>query len=167
MIKDRPTTRTFRKIDRCMGELNPVNKSLCLEMVCESNYYKLLRLAPDFSQIDAAAVAVARGKPSLHLKVIEKAPYTRTLELSHCFDKENSPSLEPAVKLQVYLDTRSVEVLHDAFRPPFVKALKRLPESRALMDYKWSLNYFLEKWLSHCLQSGYRFNSEATLEQAV
>ncbi|NTV79110.1 MAG: DUF1249 domain-containing protein, partial [Clostridiales bacterium] len=31
----------------------------------------------------------------------------------------------------------------------------------AIMDYKWRLNYFLSKWLDHCLQADYQFQNQA------
>ena len=56
-----------------------------------------------------------------------------------------------------YLDAESAEVLADHNRPHIAHALKRTERVEEIMDYKWSLNYFLEKWLNHCLRLGYRF----------
>ena len=83
-----------------------------------------------------------------------------TLLLSHYFDVESEYFLEPAVKIRIYLDARLVEVLRDHVRPDVCKAIKDPGQIRDIMDYKWSLNYFLEKWLNHCLQTDYRFRTD-------
>lgn len=150
-----------------MGALNPVNKSFCLEKLCESNFYKLMRLAPNLSQIDEQAVAQAQGKPSLHLRMIDRAPYTLTVELSHYFAEASEILGEPALRIRIYLDTRSAEVLCDEARPPACRAKTHMGNAIQLMNYKWTLNYFLEKWLNHCLRAGYRFKREESLERAV
>jgi len=33
--------------------------------------------------------------------------------------------------------------------------------SREIMNYKWRLNYFLQKWLDHCLKKDYLFSANA------
>lgn len=140
-----------------MSFLNPVNKSYCLQTICESNYHKLLRLVPNLPSVNQLAVAYVDGKPSLYLNMIEKNPYTLTLELSHYFRENRESSFEPALKIRVYLDTQSVEVLCDHSRPFIRNAFHKNSSARDVLDYKWSLNYFLEKWLDHCLRYGYRF----------
>ncbi len=145
-----------------MCVLEPQEKSYWLAKICEANYERLLRLFPDLAGMDAGAVADADGKPSLHLELLEQSPYTLTLELSHCFSKGFEALLEPAVKIRVYLDARAAEVLSDHARPRVHEALKPEIKSREVMDYKWSLNYFLTRWLDHCLASNYRFSAART-----
>ena len=140
-----------------MSVLNPVNKSYWLAKLCEANYVKLVALIPGLDYIPQTAIASADGKPSLHLKLIERSPYTLTLELTHCFTWEFEALLEPAVKIRIYLDAQAAEVLNDHERPCVLDALKHDPSARNVLDYKWSLNYFLSQWLDHCLQSNYRF----------
>jgi uncharacterized protein YqiB (DUF1249 family) len=142
-----------------MSALNPINKSYWLEKLCESNYSKLLCLVPDLANIPESnrVVAYADGKPSLHLRLIRRAPYTLTLELTYCFD-QGLEAFEPAVKIRVYLDARAAEVLSDHCRPFVLDALKSNRSGREVLDYKWSLNYFLYKWLDHCLKNHYRFS---------
>ena len=140
-----------------MSSFDPVNKSYWLASLCESNYLKLARLIPDLDLIPPSASAQVDGKPSLLLKLIERSPYTLTLELSHCFAWGFETLLEPAVILRVYLDARVVEVLSDHARPFVRDAIKDGITPRGVMDYKWSLNYFLSQWLDHCLESHYSF----------
>jgi len=133
-----------------MGGFEPEEKSYWLAKVCEANYDRLLRLIPDLGGMAQSAVASADGKPSLHLAMLEHSPHTVTLELSHRFSLGQQPLLEPAVKIRVYLDARAAEVLSDRPRPGEAPG-------RELMDRKWTLNYFLSRWLEHCLASNYRF----------
>ncbi len=133
-------------------------KSYWLAKLCEANYQRLLRLIPDLNVMEECAIAFADGKPSLHLEMLEQSPYTLTLELSHCFGTEFDALSEPAVKIRVYLDARAAEVLSDHARPKVHEALKPEVKAREVMDYKWSLNYFLSRWLDHCLACNYRFN---------
>lgn len=142
-----------------MGRLEPVNKSWCLQQLCASNYQKLLRLVPDLGALEQSAAGYALGKPQLHVSILDKSPYTLTLQLSHCFtDRESAQLFEPALKVRVYLDAQLAEVLRDQERPGLAGGCKKNSISRDIMDYKWTLNYFLQKWLDHCLQLRYRFH---------
>jgi uncharacterized protein YqiB (DUF1249 family) len=143
-----------------MPTINLIDKSSSLEQICEANYHKLIRLIPDLPSIKRNVIGYASGKPALHIEIIEKAPYTLTLLLSYCFGMKPKNLLEPAVKIRVYLDARMVEVLRDHVRPDVRRAFQDPGQIQDIMDYKWSLNYFLEKWLNHCLQTDYQFRAE-------
>ena len=140
-----------------MSRFDPQEKSYWLAKLCEANYERLLRLIPNLPGLAQSAVASADGKPSLHLRLLEHSPYTVTLELSHCFSLGLESLPEPAVKIRVYLDARAAEVLSDRDRPGLRDALRREAQAREVMDYKWTLNYFLSQWLEHCLACNYRF----------
>ena len=142
-----------------MSFLNASNKSYWLSRLCEANYAKILALIPDLPRIERSVTATVVGKPSLHIRVLERCPYTLTLELTHSFSEGFESLFEPAVHLRVYLDARAVEVLSDHDRPSIAFALERYPQPRQVLDYKWTLNYFLSRWLDHCAQSRYRFVS--------
>ena len=146
-----------------MSEVNPVNKSFCLEKICESNYQKLLRLIPNLYNIHSRAIGQHPNKPTLHLKIIERTAYTLTLQLTHCFPDTPAELFEPAVKIRLYDDAKLAEVLRDHCRTDVFKVVTDNSQSKKIMDYKWSLNYFLGKWLDYCLQTDYQF--EAKLEE--
>ncbi len=137
----------------------PQEKSYWLAKLCEANYERLLRLIPTLRGVAESSVAFADGKPSLHLELLEHSPYTATLELSHCFCKGFDDLLEPAVKIRVYFDARAAEVLSDHARPVVREFLRNERKPREIMDYKWALNYFLSRWLDHCLACNYRFQA--------
>lgn len=138
--------------------VNPVNKSLCLEQMCASNYHKLFQLIPELTTFKDCATGLAPRQTALHIKVLERTPYTLTVELSHCFDRDLSAFFAPAVKIRIYLDAQLAEVLSDHSRASVAQIFKDPAPSRDIMNYKWRLNYFLQKWLDHCLLKDYRFS---------
>jgi hypothetical protein len=141
-----------------MSLLHPINTSFCLEQICESNFQKLLRLIPGLPSIKEAAIGLAAAQTTLYLEVIEETPYTKTVELSHCFNDNANELMAPAVIIRVYLDARLAEVLSDHARARVAKVFPDPRQSTDIMHYKWRLNYFLQKWLDHCLSKHYRFS---------
>jgi uncharacterized protein len=145
-----------------MSFLNPINKSLCLEQVCAANFEKIFRLIPELKTIKHNAVGLAPNNTTLHLKMIEQTTYTLTIELSHCFSKHPEEFFEPGVKIRIYLDAHLAEVLSDHARPAVSRAFDDLSLCREIMHYKWRLNFFLQKWLDHCLAKDYQFMTKPT-----
>ena len=141
-----------------MSYINPVNKSFCLEQMCASNYQKLFKLIPELLALKKAAVGVALNNTPLHITVIENTPYTMMIELNHCFNHNKHECFEPSVKIRLYLDAQLAEVMSDQSRSPIALAFKDKSLSLDIMNYKWRLNYFLQKWLDHCLKKGYQFS---------
>ena len=144
-----------------MSFVHPVNMSFCLEQLCESNYQKLFKLIPNLLDIEEAATGLADRHSTLHLKVIEQTPYTLTIELSHCFSKNRDELLEPAVLIRIYLDVQLAEVLSDHARLNVSQVYKDPGLILDIMNYKWRLNYFLQKWLDHCLKKDYEFKVDS------
>ncbi len=109
----------------------------------------------------ATAIGLAPHHTTLHLEVIERTPYTMTVELSHCFNRDKEELLAPAVKIRIYLDAQLAEVLSDHARAGVTQVFKDPGLSLEIMNYKWRLNYFLQKWLDHCLKKNYLFSANA------
>ncbi|MCK5121581.1 MAG: DUF1249 domain-containing protein [Methylococcales bacterium] len=142
-----------------MSLVHPVNTSLCLEKLCESNFDKLFCLIPNLCSFKQHATGETTNKPSLHLKIIERTKHTLTVELSHTFNENLNSFIGPAVKIRIYLDANLAEVLKDHVRPMVSKVYKDPAQTIEIMNYKWRLNYFLQKWLDHCLKTNYQFRS--------
>ncbi|MFW5444189.1 MAG: DUF1249 domain-containing protein [Methylococcaceae bacterium] len=142
-----------------MSLVHPVNTSHCLEQLCESNYQKLFCLIPDLCSFQKHATGETSHKPTLYLKIIDRSKHTLTVELSHNFNKNLEDFMEPAVKIRIYLDANLAEVLKDHARTDVSNVFKDPGQSIEIMNYKWRLNYFLQKWLDHCLQTDYKFRS--------
>lgn len=144
-----------------MSQLTLVNTAWCLEKICESNYQKLLRLIPDLEGFDKTAIGRTEHSPDLHLNVLERNPYTMTIELNHCFRRHSAQHriVSPGLRIRVYLDAQLAEVIRDDHRPAVDRVYSNAGAAREIRDYKWRLNYFLQKWLDHCLKTEYRFSS--------
>ncbi len=151
-----------------MSVFTPAEKSLSLHRLCEANYRRLVRLAPDLWQLGPVATARVAGKPALHLRLIERSPFTLVLELTHDFPGRQTALAEPAARIRACLDARTAEMLSDFARPLVHDALRHAALPEAVLDYKWSLNYFLSRWLDHCLAGQYRFQEGCVeVEDAV
>jgi uncharacterized protein YqiB (DUF1249 family) len=142
-----------------MNVFSPVEKSFWLQKVCEHNYEQLKNLIPDWGRIGENSVACVQGKPSLHLRLLERSVYTLVLELTHDFTGRFETQQEPAVKIRVCLDAKTAEVLSDSCRPFVLDALRHHSSAKQILDYKWSHNYFLTRWLEHCLKNNYQFGT--------
>jgi uncharacterized protein YqiB (DUF1249 family) len=147
-----------------MSQFRPINTSLCLEKICESNYQKLFTLIPNLRSFDKIAIGHTDNKPALYLYVLERNPYTLTIELNHCFNSILTELIEPGVKIRIYLDAQLAEVIRDHEHPAVEQVFKTPAYLREIRDYKWRLNYFLDKWLDHCLKINYRFENELVAE---
>lgn len=150
-----------------MTVFNPVEKSLWLQRICEANFGRLARLVPDLRQIGPSATARVAGKPALHLRLIERSRHTLVLELTHDFAGRHGMLAEPAVRIRVCMDARTVEMLSDDARPRVHEALDGPVVPDAVLDYKWTLNYFLSRWLDHCLAGHYRFQDSGPVREAA
>lgn len=145
-----------------MGFIHTKNKPYLLHSVCEDNFHKLLKLIPELKELTTGAVGLSEAKPTLYLTVLEKSPYTALLELSHRFDQKLELDHEPALQIRVYFDAQCAEVLSHHERPEIKEALERSATANDVTEYKWQLNYFFDKWLTHCMKSGYRFIPDPT-----
>jgi len=145
---------------------HPREKSYWLHRLCEANFARLSRLVPDFHAVDTLIRAESPGNPPLHLRLVERAPFTLLLELTHHFSQGVSAILEPQVLLRVSLDARTVEMLSDHQRPDVNQALEGVGHPLAVLDYKWTMNYFLSRWLDHCLTLNYQSSETKGAAQA-
>ncbi len=149
-----------------MSRFRPRNQSYWLAHLFESNYGKLRLLIPDLLELNGDAVAVSSGKPALALTLIERSRYTLTIDLHYRFDSAQQRAAESRFRIRVYLDGKCAEALHEVPRvdesAPNVQDRRRWAQR---LEDKWSANYFLERWLSHCLQSRYRFARSSRTEE--
>ena len=81
-----------------------------------------------------------------------------TIELTHRFINGKNLLEKPAVLICIYLDLKLAEVLNHHGRSSVAQVFKNTGLSHEIMNYKWRLNYFLQKWLDHCINKEYQFN---------
>ncbi|MCG6940728.1 MAG: DUF1249 domain-containing protein [Thiohalocapsa sp.] len=126
-----------------------------LMALCEENYRALMQLAPRLASLSGVHASQRPGHASLELQIIDQAPYTTTLRLTHVFPATGGCSEwlpEPDATLKAYHDAGQVEVLD--LRQTALPIFSHY-QSPALYA-KWKANLFLSKWLGWCLRDGHR-----------
>lgn len=140
---------------------------LCALMaICETNYWRLRKLLlPEFPKFSAGDVFVfslpspgGNTERRLRLKILERSPYTTTLELTEVVsDAEMSRwGLSPQLTARIYHDAKTAEVLTFQKQKNFFGRYEYPNAQMRQQDEKFQLNSLLAEWLNHCLQFGYR-----------
>jgi uncharacterized protein len=114
---------------------------------CEANYWRLLRLLPEFDADHHVFGVGIDGQ--VNIAITERSPYTTTLDIS-----QSPLPLAPRLTVRVYHDARLAEVVAFANRR---RVQPRYEYPNAAMyqpDEKAQWNRFLSEWLSHCLHHG-------------
>ena len=127
----------------------------------ESNYLRLGWLAGALTSLTGNHRSSVRDDCDLLLSVIERTPYTTTLNLTYRLDDPVAAQY-PDMGIRIYHDARVVEAQEWAGAHPHgvLQALRRHAERE--LDQRWARNVMLNKWLEYCLERGHRF-SPATL----
>ena len=121
-----------------------------LMAVYESNYRRLLVLAPGLDTLEAAVSRVP-GCLDLHLRVLERHRYTTLLHLTYYFEEPGGGlRADPDLTIRVYHDARQAEAVA-CTRP------QRGGGDGCTLAGRWRMNRFLEKWLAYCLAQGHGF----------
>lgn len=130
----------------------------------EANYVRLKRLVPDLAGRRAGGRSSAADQMDLHLRILESATYTSTLELTYYFTGHRgtdgeAPVPEPKLVIRVYHDARLAEATYCQDLDPGPR--NRLPfEGRSTCaGEKLVINQFLEKWLIYALKLGHQFEA--------
>ncbi|MES2675036.1 MAG: DUF1249 domain-containing protein [Pseudomonadota bacterium] len=132
--------------------------NLPLQMAeCEANFARLKKLLP--SEGDWREFAVSHGTQEwLHkMHVIERSPYTTTLQLTQIarYAVGSTWLQMPSLTVRMYHDAELAEVLawegHKRLRPRYDYPNRSMYQC----DEKLQINQFLGEWLSLCLKQGY------------
>ena len=124
----------------------------------DSNFRRLMRLAPGLRHMQGRFVSRGVGALDLHLTVLERFKYTTTIQLTYRFPGEAGVLLEPDLAIRLYHDARLAEVMSDArrHRSRTSHHCRRRPGGSEL-ERKWEQSRFLQKWLGYCLRQGHLF----------
>lgn len=132
--------------------------------LCEENYGRITRLAPELAQLPPGVYVSRLGGVLLRLEVQAQRPYTSEIRLTHVFASDSRlEQRDPDALLRVSHDARQLEVL-DVRQGNL--ATTALYEAPGLVN-KWRVNVFVAKWLAYCLVQGYRFDSRAEDQMAA
>lgn len=130
----------------------PQEASYWLARLCEANYRKLWRLLPNLMRPGSSTITSHASAPALHYTLLEQAPHTLTLHLTHLFEHENGHQRLPDMRIRLYLDAEAAEVLEDCARPGVFATFAHSGSPAEILAYKWRMNYFLHRWLDFCLR---------------
>lgn len=124
----------------------------------ERNYVRLLKLIPDLEGIEDTTVSQVGGSPDLHLQVLERSRFTTTLYLTYFFAVEDGGAIaDPGLQVRIYHDAKLVEAMASRYRPGIGAMPPGCIAKLPILDWKWEINLFLDKWLTYCLAQGHRF----------
>lgn len=138
-----------------------------LQRLHEINFQLLLKLIPSLRQIPDASISHVLNAPDLHLRMIERSPYTTVISLTHKFKAGPVSLPAPDLWLRICHDARVVEAIanQDGASPAYARTYTW---HRGLdTDIKWRLNTFAEKWLKACLKQGHEFNTPQSYSHAL
>lgn len=144
----------------------PYKVNLPLQMAeCESNYVRLSKLVAGLQQ-DEYRFMVTRGCQDwlFLLHVIERSPYTTTLQLKQIPVVPVNQWLQmPCLTLRMYHDAKLAEVLawegHKRLRPRYDYPNQQMYQS----DEKLQINQFLGECLALCLNQGRAVDSVTSM----
>lgn len=123
---------------------------------CEANYWRILKLMPDFDACDEREFQISHEaiNARIRLRVDERFAYTSTLEISQQDSGESRWLEAPVLQVRMYHDATMAEVVCIRRRQmagvyPYPNPLMHQPDEKA------QLNSYLGEWLSHCLSHGH------------
>lgn len=134
---------------------------------CEANYLRMTKLVNQhLINKDEFRFLIDRGQHQwLHrVRVLERSPYTTTLELNQTLVGTPSNWLQlPRLTVRIYHDAKLAEVLawegHKRLRPRYEYPNQAMYQA----DEKLQINQFLGELLNRCLQEGYEVDDSTLL----
>jgi len=127
------------------------------ERLYEINYQLLLKLIPQLHKMSTVCVSTVLNAADLHLRVIERSPYTTVISLTHEFMAGPAHLPAPDLWIRVCHDACVAEAIanQDGQSPAHARTYTWHKGLDA--DIKWRLNTFAERWLKECLKQGHQF----------
>ena len=125
--------------------------------VYEQNYILLRRLLPDKENIPESWVSHVAGHLDIHLWVLERAKFTTTLRMTYQFSNNNRAEYEPDLTVRIYHDARTAEAMS-----AIIHGKPRKMRHASTLEWRWSLNRFLNRWLRYSLHQGHHFKPRIT-----
>jgi uncharacterized protein YqiB (DUF1249 family) len=148
MLNDALTTVSWRARPRTF---------VALMGLYESNYIRFAWLAGDVSALEGRHRSRVTADCDLLLNVIERSPYTTTLNLTYLLPDEPQSQAFPDMGVRLYHDARLAEAQQwaHAHEHPALRVLRSRLERE--LDQRWARNVMLNKWLEYCVERGHRF----------
>lgn len=123
----------------------------------ESNYLRLHWLLDDVRTLPKSQCSRVAADLPLHLRVVERSPYTSTLRLTYFFEDDRGRVADPDLTIRVYLDAGLAEAMA-CRRQHLHHALRQFDTAPGdELSRRWARNSMLNKWLEYCYDHGHRF----------
>ena len=119
-------------------------------------------ILPEQEQIPDYWVSRIPGHLDLHLWVLERAKFTTTLRLSYQFNNNSRAEFEPDLTVRIYHDARSAEAMS-----AIVHGKPRQMRQASTLEWRWSLNQFLYRWLRYSRYQGHSFKQRESAEELL
>lgn len=121
---------------------------------CDMNFQRLMQLFPSVREDDFKCVMLLPGRSGtrVELTVLKRGPYTTLLQLTQVPKQDWGSS--PNMKIQLYHDTKSAEVVAYQHQSRFHGAYEYPNKRMRARDEKEQLNRFLGEYLALCLAVG-------------
>ena len=131
------------------------NRGRALHRLYESNFRLLTRLIPGLPDLIGGEHSTPAGEKSLHVRVIDRGPYTTVIALTHVFHAGQASFHAPDIWVRVYHDASVAEAIaqQDGAGPAHSRGFSGRQATHP--DLKWKLNHFLHHWLHGCLRKGH------------
>ena len=134
---------------------------VALMSLYESNFIRLGWLAGDVAVLAGEYHSRVEGDCELRLSVVERSPYTTTLNLTYLIPDQEVTRRVPDMGVRVYHDARLVEAQEwaQAHEHAGLRALRNTVACE--LDQRWARNIMLNKWLEYCVERGHRFSADS------
>ena len=148
MLNDAQTAVSWRATPRSF---------VALMSLYESNYIRFGWLAANIARMQGEYQSRVAGDCDLLLAVVERSPYTTTLNLTYLIPDQEATRRFPDMGVRVYHDARLVEAQGwaQAHEHAALRALRNTVACE--LDQRWARNIMLNKWLEYCVERGHRF----------
>lgn len=118
----------------------------------EANYIRLRLFCGDIRQLPDKSVSIIKNGVSIQIEVLERSSHTTLLMMTYLFDNEER---RPDLKVQVYHDSRQVDVVSRQCRMTGQDMRVWERELDSMLVCRWRLNRFLHKWLGYLKYQGH------------
>jgi len=138
-----------------------------LERLYEINFQLLLKLIPQLRQMTVGCVSSVLNAADLHLRIIERSPYTTVISLTHEFMAGPTSLPAPDLWLRICHDACVAEAIANQDGNSPAHARTYTWHKGLDTDIKWQLNAFAEKWLKDCLKQGHQFQTPESYSKVL
>ena len=125
-----------------------------------NNYRRLSLLFDDTLLERDRMISQVDQQLPLYIEVTERHTFTTCIRLSHAIESNHGiVSLDPDAQIRLYHDAKVAEATHcypGTVIQPLFGALVPVAD---VVEHRWRMNRFLDKWLEYLLQQGHNLQT--------